>query len=117
MAETRDLASHGYSAGHCGDALDCRALACFGRAAQSTLFRFHDAQRAGILARILLVLLLQRTYSAIPQSALSARLRHGAEMAVLASAFRMVLSVERVFCAGGEAPFSRRGSRCARAGT
>ena len=35
-----------------------RAVACDGDAAQSALFRFHDAQRVGVVSRIFLVLFL-----------------------------------------------------------
>src|SRR5262249_17592985 len=41
----------------------------------------------------------------------SARLRYGAPISVLAVPFRLVFSVECVFCARGDAAVSRQGSR------
>ena len=65
----------------CGDAAgagDRGAVARAGDAAQSAVLRFHDAQRDGLVSRLLLVLLHQRARAAVSEPAVSARLQHGA---------------------------------------
>src|SRR5581483_2474209 len=67
------------------DAVRGWTLACARHTAQSPVFCVHNAQRAGRVSRLLLVLLHQRTSAALPQPSLSARLQHSAATAVLAA--------------------------------
>src|SRR5215510_5324237 len=71
-----------------------RPLVRPGNAAQSTIFRFHDAQRPRTVSRLLLVLLHQRAHSSIFESAIPARLQHRASPVVLVAAFGLALSME-----------------------
>ena len=76
---------------------DCRALAHSGDAAESALFRFHDAQRAGRISWLLLVLLHQRAPAAVSESAVSARLQHGSAPVLLGVPSAVAVPLERVF--------------------
>src|SRR5437660_6775727 len=94
---------------------DRSALAHPGHTAQSTVFRFHDAQRARRISRLLLVLLLQRTPAAFLEPALPARLQHRPAPVLLAVSFALAIPLERVSARGCEAELQARGSRLAHA--
>ncbi len=88
---------------------DRRAVARAGDAAQSAVSRFHDAQRAGVVSRVLLVLLHQRARAAVSEPAVSAGLQHGAAAVLLAVSPAVAVSVERVFSGGVEAELPEAG--------
>src|SRR5689334_932611 len=94
---------------------DRRALAHHRYAAESAVFRFHDAQRAGRVSRLLLVLLFQRAYPAVPESAVSARLQHGPPPVLLAVPPAVAVSLERVPAGCRQAKLSSGGSSLAAA--
>ena len=102
-------------AGIAAAAGDRRAVACAGDAAQSAVFRFHDAQRERLVSRVLLVLFHQRACAAVSESAISARLQHGAAAVFLAVPPAVVLSVERVLSGGVEAELPEAGPGIANA--
>ena len=70
----RDVGAVAAGAGNRAAAGDRGAVARAGDAAKSAVPGFHDAQRAGQLPRVLLVLLFQRAHSAISEPAISAGL-------------------------------------------
>ena len=78
-------------------------MARAGYVAQSPLFRLYVPFRPGAIPRIPVVLLHERTGVAVPESALSARLQHGAPPIFLAISPDLVVSLERVFPGSGEA--------------
>ena len=85
---------------HADHPADCRALAHPGHAAQSAVFRLHHAQRARAVSRLPVVFLHQRAASALPESALSARLQHCAAPLFLAVPPGLAVSLERLFSGG-----------------
>src|ERR1035437_9820521 len=91
-------------AGDVGDAIgagDRGAMAHTGDAAQSAVLRLDDAQREGLVSRVLLVLFHERARAAVLKPAVSAGLQHSAAGILLAISPAVVLSVERVFSGGG----------------
>src|SRR5262249_10604125 len=94
---------------------DRGAVACAGDITESPVLRFHDAQREGVVSRLLLVLLLQRASVPLPEYALSAGLQHGAAMAVLGISPAVVFPVEPVCACGAEVELSSAGQGVARA--
>ena len=75
---------------------DRRALAHSGDAAQSAVFRLHDAQRPRRVSRLPVVLLHQRAAAALPEPALSARLQHRPAPLLLAVSSDLAVSLERL---------------------
>src|ERR1019366_8168648 len=96
-----DVAAVAGDVGDIAGARDRGAVARTGDATQSAVFRLDDAQREGLVSRVLLVLFHQRARVAVPESAVSAGLQHGAEGVFLAISPAVVLSLERVFSGGG----------------
>src|SRR3984957_12594390 len=77
-------------------AADRCAVACAGHSPQSSLLRVDTEERPRSVSRIPLVLRDQRAIAAFSESAISARLQHGAAVVVLAVPFVVVVSLERV---------------------
>src|ERR1035437_9443306 len=102
VAPSKDLGAAAAVLRHRTVAGDCRTLARAGYAAQPSLFRFHHAQREGLLPWVLLVLLHQRARSEVSEPALSAGLQHRAAGLVLVVSPAVAVSVERVFSSGAE---------------
>src|SRR5579863_2110979 len=71
-------------------------MARAGDAAESSLFRVDVEERPGLVSRIFMVLRDQRAVAAVSESALPARLQHGATAVVLAVSFAVAVSMERV---------------------
>src|ERR1035438_1153503 len=92
-------------------ALDRRAVARAGDAAQSAVFRFHHAQRARGISRIPVVLFHERTGPALPEFALSARLQYGAARIFLAVSFILAVSLERILSGHRETEIQTAGPR------
>src|SRR5437762_2268042 len=88
-----------------------RTLAHPGDAAEPAVFRFHHAQRAGRISRLLLVLLLQRTSAAILKPALPARLQYRPAPVLLVVPPVVAIPLERISARGCEAELQARGSR------
>ncbi len=65
-------------------------------AAQSSVFRFHHAQRSRRISRLPVVLFHQRATAAVPEHALSARLRHRPAPLLLGVPSAVAVSLERV---------------------
>src|SRR5580704_4923023 len=72
------------------------AVAYPGYAAQSPVFRVDPEERPWALSRIPVVLRDQRAVAALSESAVSARLQHGAAVMVLAVSSAVAFSLERV---------------------
>ncbi len=72
------------------------AVACAGHAAQSSLFRVDAEEWTWPISRIPVVLRDQRAVAALSESAVSARLQHGAAVVVLAVSSAVAFSLERV---------------------
>src|SRR5690349_20205525 len=98
-----------------GDPSDCRPVARAGNASQSSLLRFHAAQRPGRVPRVSVVLLYQRTTTALPELALSTGLQHGSAPLFLASEPRVAFSVDRLPSGHGTPVLQTRRSRRTRA--
>ncbi len=90
---------------------DRRALAHYRHAAESAVFRLHDAQRAGRISRLSLVLLHERATAPLPEHALSARLRHGAAPLLLALPSAVAVSLERLLSGCCETELQAGGPR------
>src|SRR6185436_1087139 len=105
VAETACASRNSGGARHRG------AVAHPGHAAESTLLRLHDAQRAGRIPRLLLVLLFQRAPAALSEFALPARLQHCPPPVFLVVPPAAAVSVECVFAGRGKTRVSSRGPR------
>src|SRR6266566_6354492 len=75
---------------------DCRAVAHPRDPAKSAVFLLCASRRAGSIPLLSLVLFHQRAGAPLPEPALPARLQYGSPAVVLAAAFRVVVSLERI---------------------
>ncbi len=86
------------TAGNAGFFGDCRAVACGGGDGESYRGAPGCAAHARECARVVLVLLRQRTLPALPRQAHPARLRHGSAAGLLGTDVPVAVSVVGVSC-------------------
>src|ERR1019366_2982536 len=96
VAAAPDLDAIEAAFGNSALSADRRAVARAGNDSESAVSRFHDAQRAGLLPRLFLVLFHQRAPAAVSEHALPARLQHGAAALLLAVSPALAVPVERL---------------------